>query len=459
MKRTYLLTFAVYLLIHTSVLASESSIQTNFMFWSRFTLGKVVASTLESAATYDTQFEGEWLETVEGGFRVIRNLSPYWSGRLNMGVQINAAIVGPNGYPTNEYSAKKAVPILLDATLEYKRGGLFATSDTLTTELGYFPFKYNPQSTNLGEYLFRSGTYPGCLVSGFEHSIDRPKLAGVHVSYVLGSTIQLRQDLIVNTELDIYPYRDINLTYIATPSFNRLFDFGLGVEMARLISVDPRKTSIGLDTSYLHKYDPKIGYIDTMSGDTIRYTFKGTKFMCRATFDFKELFGGGEGVFGKEDLKIYGEAALLGVKNYAGWYENWKERVPMMVGFNIPTFKLLDVFSIEIERYTSPYVNSQEFIWKGSSSVPYLAGYPSLKFPNYDIDWNDSLARTDDDIKWSIYASRRIGKYLRISVQAASDHTPKIWYTPIPPPQSSKYDDMVQKTKDWYFTMRLAFLF
>jgi hypothetical protein len=430
------------------------------MFWSRLTMGKVVASTLEKPEklTYDTQFEGEWLENVEAGFKVMRNLSPSWSARLNMGVQINAATVKPKNTNTNELTIKKVAPILLDATLQYQRGGLLTTTDTLTTELGYFPFKYNPQSTNLGEYLFRSGTYPGCLISGFEHSIDRPKLAGVHVSYVLGSTVRLRQDLIVNTELEMYPYRDINLTYIATPSFGRLFNFGLGVELARFISVDPLKTSIGLDTKYETMYDPKIGYIDTVSGDTIRYTFKGTKFMCRATFDFKELFGGGEGLFGSEDFKLYGEAALLGVKNYAGWYENWKERVPMMVGFNIPTFKLLDVLSIEIERYTSPYVNSQDNVWKGSSSVPYIAKN-STTFPNYNRDWNDSLAQTDDDIKWSIYASRKIGKYLRISAQAASDHTPKIWYSPHPAPQSARYNDMVPKSKDWYFMMRLAFLF
>ena len=73
--------------------------------------------------------------------------------------------------------------------------------DSLTVELGYYPFKYNPQSTNLGEYLFRSGTYPGWLVTGFEHSIDRPKLEGVHVSHAIGSTVRLKQDLIVSTEL------------------------------------------------------------------------------------------------------------------------------------------------------------------------------------------------------------------------------------------------------------------
>ena len=41
--------------------------------------------------------------------------------------------------------------------------------------------------------------------------------------------------------------------------------------------------------------------------------------------------------------------ALIGVKNYPGWYsERPEERMPIMAGFNFPTFKILDVLSIEV---------------------------------------------------------------------------------------------------------------
>ena len=372
---------------------------------------------------------------------------------------VNAATIAPRGL-TYEYSAKKVVPALLDATIQYTRSRLLKEDDTLQVEFGYFPFKYNPQSTNLGEYLFRSGTYPGWILSGFENSIDRPKLAGVHVSHVFGSTVRVRQDLIVNTELDAFPYRDINLTYIVTPSFGTFFNAGFGVEFARLIAVDPRKTTVGLDSVYKNRYDPKIGYIDTATNDTIRYTFKGTKLMGRVALDFKALLGSAADYFGKEDFKLYGEAALLGVKNYAGWYNKIEERIPAMIGFNLPTFRLLDVLSIEVERYATPYVNAQDYIWKGGSAVPYVAGRPSgSSFPNYNSDWNDSLAVKNDDIKWSIYASKKFGKVVRISAQAACDHSPKNWYTPWPAPQSAKYTDMVPRTQDWYYMMRASFYF
>ena len=458
MIRMILLASAVSFFIFSSLAAAQDSVKTTFMFWSRSTVGQVVSSTLEKTG-YDIPFDKEWLEMVDGGMKVTRTLTPSLTGRLNLGIVINVATVTPKGL-TYEYGVKKVAPALLDACLEYRRGGLFLSNDLFTVELGYFPFKYNPQSTNLGEYLFRSGTYPGWLITGFEHSIDRPKLAGVHVSHTMGSTIHLKQDLIVNSEQEVFPYRDINLTYIATPAYNRIVNLGLGVELARLIAVDQRKTTIGSDTIYKNRYDPKIGYIDTTTGDTIRYTFQGTKLMGRATFDIKELFGVHAGIFGSEDLKIYGEAALLGVKNYPGWYNERKERVPVMLGFNVPVFKGLDILSIEVERYQSPYVNTQDYIWKGGSAVPYIAGRPSgSSYPDYNRDWNDSMAVTDDDIRWSVYASRKIGKNFRLSAQVACDHTPKRWYTPWPAPQSAKYTDMVPKSDDWYFMTRLSMYF
>jgi hypothetical protein len=351
----------------------------------------------------------------------------------------------------------------------------------------------------------------------------------------MGSEVRLKQDLIVNSELDVYPYRDFNLTYIATPSYGRILNLGLGIELARLIAVDPRKTTIGSDTLYKNRYEPRIGYIDTATGDTIRYTFKGTKLMGRAMvdikeiiaagagifgFDIKDFFGADAGIFGREDLKIYGEAALLGVKDYPGWYADRSERLPVMAGINWPTHQFLsytvlpgimgyllepktarrkfmgnsmgekyitagsfglggilfgvgswlldrmantntkwDLIAVEGEYYPSPYVNAQDYIWKGTSPVPYIAGRAGTSFPDYNRDWNDSMAVTDDDIRWSVYASRKIGKNVRLSAQAACDHTPKNWYTPWPAPQSAKYSDMVPKTDDWYFMTRLSMYF
>lgn len=465
MNRMVLLQVSVMcVLIFSFIINAEESVSANaeynsrlkFGFWSRMTLGQVVSSTKEPG--YDIPFDKEWLETVDGGIKVNYKLTPSLTGRLNLGVVINLATVSPREMRTFEYSAKKVAPALLDACLEYQTKGVLFDNDQFNIELGYFPFKYNQQSTNLGEYLFRSGTYPGWLINGFEHSIDKPKLAGVHASYTVGSSVSLKQDLLMNTELDVFPYRDIHLTYIATPSFGKFLNLGVGVQFARLIALDHRKTTLGTDSSYKGRFEPYVGYIDPASGDTIRYTFKGTKAMGRAMFDVKELFGFGSKILGKQDLKIYGEVALLGVKDYPGWYQLKKERSPMMVGFNFPAFKILDVLSVEVQRYKTPYINTQDYIWKASSAVPYVPGRVSPM--DYDREWNDStMAVTDDDIRWSIYASKQLGKHIRLSAQAACDNTPKNWYTPWPAPQSAKYSDIVPKNDDWYFMVRMSIYF
>ena len=48
------------------------------------------------------------------------------------------------------------------------------------------------------------------------------------------------------------------------------------------------------------------------------YTFAGTKIMARFSFDMKGLIPADSlfGLLGKEDLKLYGEATILGLKNY-----------------------------------------------------------------------------------------------------------------------------------------------
>lgn len=446
-------------LLSSSALFSQSPTPVaslpDIVLWGRVTMGQVVSSIKEEK-TYDYDFNGEWLENIDGGVRLTRQVTPSILGRLNVGFTVNASRVRQANFNTVELASKMFTATLLDASMHYSRSGLFCSRDNLMVEFGYFPFKYNPQSTNLGEYLFRTTAYPGLIVSGFENSnIDKPKIAGVHGVWGMAPFINI--DAILNTELDIFPLRDINATAIATGALPAVGTIALGVQLAHLIAVDPGKTTPGLNRQYHPGVDQWIGYIDPATGDTTLYTFKGAKLMGRATLDIKgiiENLTGALPMFGTEDLKVYGEAAVLGVKNYPGWYNKLKERVPAMAGINLPAFNLLDVFSIEVERYASPYWNSQEFIWKSGSPVPYT-GNPAGS--NYN-SWSDSLAKTDNTIKWSMYASKKIGAWLRLSGQIACDHTPRNWYTAAPP-SFVKYTEMVPRTKDWYFMLRTSFYF
>jgi hypothetical protein len=52
----------------------------------------------------------------------------------------------------------------------------------------------------------------------------------------------------------------------------------------------------------------------TGTSDSSFYTFKGAKLMAKAAIDFKKIIPGG--LFGKQDLRLYGEATILGLTDY-----------------------------------------------------------------------------------------------------------------------------------------------
>jgi hypothetical protein len=423
----------------------------DFTLWARFTMGQVVSSPTDTLS-YDFSFEREWLKSMDAGVRMTRRIGAHTLGRLNAGVGITYTVNQNTNKAYAEFLGKKIVPYLLDAAVQ-SSFGMCGNRDTLSIEFGYFPFKYDPQSTNLGEYLFRTGTYPGYIISGFENSyVDKPKLCGLHLSHTMHARGVLKQDVLLSTEMDVYPLHDLSLTYIATYAPHPIIEVGAGVELARFISVDERKTTPWEDGTFFNSSLPNdrlwIGYINPATGDTTKYTFRGTKVMGRITLDPKLLFR--SSFFGKEDCKVYAEAALLGVKNYPVWYVHRAQRMPVMLGFNIPAFRLLDVLSLETEWYGCKYWNSQENIWKDRSPVPYTGqGVPD------PTTWEP---KTDDAWKWSLYGSKQINSLFRLSAQCACDHTPRFWYTPAPP-SFVKYTEIMSRSRDWYYMMRISMYF
>jgi hypothetical protein len=241
---------------------------------------------------------------------------------------------------------------------------------------GYFPFKYNPDARHLGEYLLRSTAYPTVIYTGWEFPMVRE--LGLHANGTFDWLInnpqidQFKWDLMLTSETQGWPLQDWTFSALVSNNFMQFFDLGAGVSFQRFLSVNDLKTTPELPSnSYLNQ-----------DGDTSYYTFKSIKLMGRASINpqrfipefrlpLPQVFGK-KPFFGKEDLKIYGEVAVLGLQNQTAYmwdttgtgaggqqhlvkaprvnpvangpvnyYDSLADRMPYMVGINLPTQPLI----------------------------------------------------------------------------------------------------------------------
>lgn len=304
---------------------------------------------------------------------------------------------------------------------------------------GYFHYKYNDESTNLGEYLFRSTAYPQTIANEFD--FPQARLAGLYSrnKYTAGKS-EISLDLLAFTNTEWVAIGDLNLALVASYNYAKAIEVGAGVEFGSVFSADEKTTTpTNTSTRYIN------------GSDTSEcYTFRGTKVMGRLTFDIKNALPLPD-IFGKEDLKLYSEAALLGVKNYGValyspiWYNSRLERIPVMVGFNFPAFKFLDVISLEGEWWGNRYPNSMQGIVENGIPLPFVEGTSSV----------DSTMYKNDNYKWSVFASKTFKTHYRVAFQAASDHMRTFawdW-------NRQDWEESLRSPDKWYFVLKFGILF
>jgi hypothetical protein len=179
------------------------------------------------------------------------------------------------------------------------------------------------------------------------------------------------------------------------------------------------------------------------------YTYQGVKLMASLSFDPKAYLP--MPMLGPEDLKIYGEWSLLGVQDYSYMYNDRWQRMPVMVGFNLPTFKLLDVLSIEGEYYNSPFTNDLTSLYY--SETPTWNILPGNATGITPAQYASDARR--DNWKWAIYAKKEIIKGIQIYAQAASDDIRPIYLNEAPFPTLVPVTN--RNGRDWYYLIRLQF--
>jgi hypothetical protein len=393
---------------------------------------------------------GNWIQAAGVQIGSSAKFSPHWEGAMGMGALQSENARGDVSVANNWYPTWST--FVSEARVTYSNP--ISETQKLQINLGFFPYNYNPDVKDLGLYLLRGFVYPGAPVSGFEarHTTPAANIFGGMASYSVGG---LKEDLLLISETDNRPYFDLSIADVLTWKMGPALELGAGVNFYRAIPRIAKNTSPGKDCinvisgyTQLDPGDKEVCYeLDTLSidstgaakVDTVLGSLAGTKLIARFRLDPKAFLG--ETRFGKQDLVVYGEAGILGLKNYPKYYEDIKRRIPVMVGFNLPAFGWLDKFALEVEYYASK--NMADY---GKAEADYSW------VPRVSPDVNN----TRDDWKWSLYFSRVILGHLRLSGQMANDHLRMFG-----PPDIGfmSFAETTTTPKDWYWMLKTTYFF
>jgi hypothetical protein len=387
-------------------------------------------------------YNKNWIGNSGGFISATAKIGDDWEGALGIGAMLVHLARG------NERAAHIWypfwIPIIPEARLTYTTSS-FREGRGLQVNLGSFVYDYNPDVKNLGLYLLRGYVYPGTLVSGFEDKAVIP-VASIYGGMVSARLGGLRNDLILKSETDDRPFFDFSLADVVTWKINTALELGAGVNFYRLIPQKAKTTSPGKDcnSNQLGPYPPQgqenpcfIVEKDALGNvkDTVLGSLAGQKVMGRFRLDPKGWLG--MGGLAPDDLVIYGEAAVLGLKDYPVYYDKILRRIPVMLGFNFPGWGIANM-SMEVEYYASKI---------SSDNLPAQNG---AWLPTVEPAVNSAR----DDWKWSFYASRMFLDHMKLSLQFANDHT-RLGGTH----NDAAGAEALRIPKDWYWASKLAFFF
>lgn len=387
------------------------------------------------------------------------------------------------------------------------------SADGLRVGGGLFPFKYNPDAANLGEYLFRAAPYPTYITTGGLLYVgdNAAFLQGLQANWTRGG---FSLDGLLITETVMPPLYDWSLAFLARYSIaDGLAEVGAGVNFKRLIQIDPdrtvRKRNGQGDPMWSNLHFSRNG--TTYYGDPMFYQQQADFYLQRANSLLAngtaadsarglELAGRAAGFQATADsvtawqdpshpghvsegergyytpagtilmaraslnlrkalgmdahgapFKIFAEAALLGWNNQPVFYEDRLQRAPVMAGVHLPTGGLLDQLTLQVEYFDSPWSNSTRSLGEQNAAIP---SYPEGAEAMFSQDEYNDITKKDN-IAWSILLRREILPRVNVSAQFARDHLRTVgtnWYYG----GRLEPSEILYRNSSWYWMAQIA---
>ena len=474
--KPYLLIVIAGLLLSPAMAQFSNDLEIDFQGAGWYQFGSIMR--VSDTITGNANYAGNWIQNYGALFNGIISFNKELQGSFGIGGIKGHTARGSLG--TQDGLRYFQTTFVNMARITYTLGGEEYSSPLQITS-GLFSYKYDNNIRNLGLYLIRGSVYPQIVISEFESKEMLPigNLLGVHMRNRFSS---FTQDVLLVSEIDLKPRYDYSLIYIANLEVGHFLEIGAGVNFYHLLPTRPSLTKpsdkgeLGADwdeteSTYDHELDRQFALdLDTaiiplaqrsIPNDSLSihrewYSTAGTKVMVRFAFDPKPFFS--TDILGANDFKIYGEMAVLGVKNYKKIYNKISERIPVMLGINLPGFKILDDFTFEVEYFGNKHIPDMGKLMDYGSPIArspywqrgdiYLEDGTIVKPEPYDVD--------KDNWKWSLYLAKVISGHVKISGQVASDHFRVGMGAPYP---WSTYGETFSSWKDWYWMLKSTFFF
>jgi hypothetical protein len=314
--------------------------------------------------------------------------------------------------------------------------------------MGYFPYKYNPDVRNLGEYLFRTNTYPLIVYSDFDY--PKVNLLGGRLNFRLPNNI-IENDLMIHSDLLGIPVQDWSISDIISSNLFDVVTLGAGISFFHYLSVYQGKYPSKCMDNYFYPENldaaDKQAFYLKIGADSALFDWKALKTMLRLSIDLKKLIP--LNIFGENDLKLYGESDVIGTQDYPQYYNHIDDRIMTSVGFNFPGFKFIDLINFELEYCPNNSAFYDGIFFGGSS--PTISPFDSVNSGGYY-----TLHR--DPLRLSAYVKKTIlDGHVSFIGQVARDHKKlNFYYFQL---SNMSFIESLPTKDDWWWVFKTEFNF